>query len=129
MRRLIQTIALCLTASCASIVSGGPEQVQVSTTPPGAAVYFAGQHVGTSPCLVQVPRKKQDATLRFVLDGYHNETRKLQSDVNGWIVGNIVFGLIGCPLGLLIDFSTGSAWTVQDTVPTVTMRPKDGVEG
>lgn len=113
---------MALLSGCASIVDGGPEQVQVTSKPLGAkfTVYDkAGTPVEsrTTPACVTLKRdsgycKPADYTIKFEADGYNPDELKLRARMNGWYIGNIIFG---GPIGILIvDPATGAMWTLPD---------------
>ena len=100
---LFLAFAPLLLASCASIIASGPDAVQVSSDPEGARVSLDGQLVGVTPLMVMFPRSST-GMLRFELAGYDTRTLHVGKVVNGWLFGNVIFGL----LGVVIDIASNN---------------------
>ena len=123
--RLLRPLAvslpiLCL-AACASIVSDSKEVVTISSNPTAAQIAIADQsgvevYRGTTPASVTLDASAgyfdgQEYTITFSKDGYAPTTVKVDSRINGWYVGNIVFGgFIGW---LVVDPLTGAMWALD----------------
>jgi hypothetical protein len=118
-------IALGILSGCASIIDGGKtENVQITTTPSGANITVidnrSGQTVftGVSPTSVALNRsagyfKGVSYTIRISKEGFRDQSLQIQSSINGWYVGNIVFGgLIGW---LIVDPLTGAMYSLPDS--------------
>ena len=110
-----------LLASCASIVSKSNWPVTLSSNPVGAHVMVANKkgvniHSSTTPSTVTLPSdsgffRRAQYTLTFTKPGYPTRTALLQARMNGWYVGNVVFGgLIGV---LIVDPATGAMWKLD----------------
>jgi hypothetical protein len=123
--RLLHPLAVvivigCL-AACASIVSDSKGPVTISSSPTAANIIIADQsgveiHRGTTPTTITLDASAgyfdgQEYTITFSKDGYDPTTVKLDSTINGWYVGNIVFGgFIGW---LIVDPLTGAMWALD----------------
>jgi hypothetical protein len=123
--RLLRPLAvslpiLCL-AACASIVSDSKEVVTISSNPSAAQIAITDQsgvevYRGNTPASVTLDASAgyfdgQEYTIAFSKEGYAPTTIKVDSRINGWYVGNIVFGgLIGW---LIVDPLTGAMWTLN----------------
>ena len=134
-RPLAVSTAILSLAACASIVSDSKEVVTISSSPTAAQIAIADQsgvevYRGTTPATVTLDASAgyfdgQEYTISFSKDGYDPATVKVDSRINGWYVGNIVFGgFIGW---LVVDPLTGAMWaldsehvngTLADTVAT-----------
>ncbi len=103
---IVLLISICFLSSCASILSGTKQKVDVNTIPSGARVFVNGkdQQVIT-PATIKVPRKKE-VTYSFQKQGYEDGKVTEHGSFNPVVIGNIIFG--GIP-GALIDLGTG-AW-------------------
>jgi hypothetical protein len=115
---LLAALAASLLPSCASIVSSGPDLVPINSDPPGATIYVDGEAMDTTPAVVPLSRQKTKV-VELRLDGYHDQVVVVGKQVNGWVVGNIVFGGI---IGILVDVASGNASqfdTKPMTVPLV----------
>lgn len=122
MRRAIKTMAvatplcasLLVTSGCASLISGSHDDILVKTDPAGAdCTVFQGAtvrgHVNPTPGGITVPRSYDDILVRCEKDGYTAAEVSNTSGLNGWVFGNIIFGLIGGPIGAIVDTSTSNA--------------------
>lgn len=114
-------LALFSLAACASIVSDSKGVVTISSNPTAAEITIADQsgvevYRGTTPASVTLDASAgyfdgQEYTVTFAKAGYQPTMVKVDSRVNGWYVGNIVFGgLIGW---LIVDPLTGAMWTLN----------------
>lgn len=113
-----------LASGCASIVSGGPRTVTISSSPSGVPFVIknrAGNEVasGTTPSTQALPAKAgffkgETYAVTYKPQWASEQTRTLNSNLNGWYWGNIIFGGL---LGLLIvDPATGAMWTLPPNV-------------
>lgn len=121
--RLALASLLAPLASCASIVSHSSWPVNVTATPPDAEVEITNQagnvvHKAKAPFTVTLKSGAgffdgERYTLTATAPGYASTTSVLDTDVNGWYVGNIVFGgIIGF---LLVDPATGAMYKLPET--------------
>lgn len=107
--KLITTITLLLTTSCASIVAGSNSDVQVISNPPGLEFRTdTGLH-GVTPQLVSLPNGR---TVNFMweVNGTPGSTTS-KPHISGWIAGNILFGGI---LGIIVDVVNPQARVHKD---------------
>jgi hypothetical protein len=105
LRKIISLSAvLCLVAvstGCATIVAGGPDTAMVNSKPEGARVSLDGYPCGTTPCTVTFKRDCE-GILTFEHPGYRKHMVDIDKTLNGWFVGNILFGgLIGIGIDLV----------------------------
>jgi PEGA domain-containing protein len=101
----VALVAGLLASGCASVASPGPDMVPVSSHPDGATVSLDGIPVGRTPCTVAFQRAGE-GILRFERDGY--ETLVLDQDkvMNGWFVGNLLWGslmIVAVPVDLAMS--------------------------
>jgi hypothetical protein len=119
--RPVAAMTILSLAACASIVSGSKEVVTISSSPPAAQIAIADQsgvevYRGTTPATVTLDASAgyfdgQEYTITLSKEGYHLTTLKVDSRINGWYVGNIVFGgFIGW---LIVDPLTGAMWALD----------------
>jgi hypothetical protein len=115
------SLAILSLAACASIVSDSKEVVTISSSPIAAQIAIADQsgvevYRGTTPATVTLDASAgyfdgQEYTITFSKAGYDPTTVKVDSRINGWYVGNIVFGgFIGW---LVVDPLTGAMWALD----------------
>lgn len=114
-------LVLTLFSSCASIVSRSSWPLTVNTNPSGAKVEINDKkgitvYNGTSPMTVKLKSgagffAKQSYSIKLSLDGYGEKIIPVECNLNGWYLGNIVFGgLIGI---LIVDPSTGAMYRLD----------------
>lgn len=108
-------------SSCASIVSKSSYPVTINSTPSGATFVIKdgeGQPVssGTTPASVVLRSsagyfRPASYTVEYKRNG-QTQTVPLEARMNGWYLGNIVFGgLIGI---LIVDPATGAMWSLPE---------------
>ena len=116
-------IAAALTSGCASIVSDKSYPVSVNSTPTEArftirnesGVTVAG---GTTPQTVMLPSGAgffdgETYVVEFTKDGYVAHQATLDTSLDGWYFGNLIFGGL---LGLfVVDPATGAMWKLPTT--------------
>lgn len=134
--RLMTATALVVAtmlSGCASIISGGHDDIMVQTDPEGAdcTVYQGAKvlgHVNPTPGGIVVPRSYDDIMVRCIKEGYEGEATNT-SGLNGWVFGNVIFGLIGAPIGVIVDVSTSNAASYDSaTHVAMTAKPKPPAE-
>lgn len=120
--------ALAILSGCASIISDSQYPVSISSTPAGANFEVrnrAGQviHSGTTPGSVTLKSgagyfKGEVYTIAFRKEGFTAEQTTLNTSLDGWYWGNILFGgLIGM---LAVDPATGAMYKLpEDTAATL----------
>jgi PEGA domain. len=92
--------------NCATIIHGSRQNISISSNPSKAVVVIDNVDKGMTPVTVRLTRKDHH-TIQINLAGYLPYETKLTSKVDGWIVGNIVFGGL---IGLAIDAASGSMY-------------------
>jgi hypothetical protein len=108
-------------SGCATIVHGGPREISVASTPPGAQVSIYNRsntlvQTSTTPFVAKLSTKYgyfkgQQYRLVFEMPAYSTAEVKLDSSMSGWYLGNIVFGgLIGM---LIVDPLTGAMFNLS----------------
>ncbi|CAA9889623.1 conserved exported hypothetical protein [Candidatus Methylobacter favarea] len=110
-------------SGCASIVSQSNWPVAIKSTPEASAFTITNQkgekiHTGTTPATVNLPSGAgffdgETYTLHFTKDGFQEKTATLDTRLNGWYFGNLIFGgIIGI---LIIDPATGAMFKLPET--------------
>ena len=104
---------------CASIVSSSEWPVTIQSNPTGQSVVVKDEegvsiHNGTTPMTVTLSSHEgYFCGADYTIDCNGNST-PLNSRLNGWYAGNIIFGgLIGI---LIVDPLTGAMWRLPKTV-------------
>ncbi len=105
------SVSLLLLQACGSIVHGSRQDLSVQTVPGGVTARIGSQECVTPCILNDIPRNSKEIYLRkgngkekfYYLDN--------QREIN---VGSSIVGNICClEIGLLVDFLSGSAYTIR----------------
>lgn len=123
MRILFIAAAACALAGCASVTRGTTNQVQITTTPPGAAIRTSMNHTCVSPCTLTVGRKDEfDVTAS--MPGYRDASTPVRTRVAGsgaaGFAGNV---LLGGVIGMGVDAATGAALEHYPSPVAFVMEP------
>ncbi|MBF0269945.1 MAG: hypothetical protein HQL44_15275 [Alphaproteobacteria bacterium] len=107
--RLLPTLALGLALpGCASIVSDNNSGTYIETDPEKARCELHGQdftRVVETPNSVMLPSSAAPVTIACKANGYKNTTAVLDTKLDGWIFGNLLFGGI---IGVAVDAARGA---------------------
>ena len=94
---------------CATIFSGGKDEVDLSSEPSGAKVLVNGQNRGKTPLTLSL-KKGKEYQVEFVKEGFENKNLTLTYSLGaGWLILDILAGLIG----IIVDAATGN-WNSLD---------------
>jgi len=114
-------VAIYLFNSCASILSGSRQKIDVSSTPSGAKVYVNGKdQQRITPVTIKVPRKKS-VEYTFQKQGYEDGNVTEKGSVNPAVIGNLLLG--GIP-GILVDLGTGAWYKYNDSYVSCVLKPE-----
>ncbi len=122
MKIIIKTFFLAsvvLFTSCATIVSGSRQAVEITSEPTAAKVYINEIEIGDTPVQKNLKRN-QEYQLVLKLDGYKTYETKLKRKFNAWYVGNILFGGV---IGLIVDPITGAIYQLKPEEIDGTLKP------
>ncbi len=120
---LVLIVGFC---GCASIVSKSSYPVVLNSTPDGASITVTDKD-GTQIYKGRTPTTLTLASgtgyfsgavynISFEKDGYESRQVTLQKELDGWYLGNILFGgLIGI---LIVDPLTGAMWKLPKNLTT-----------
>lgn len=117
---LALTLAVSMTG-CASIFSGGSKKVTFNSNPPGAQVRVVnekGQQVAAlvTPGVARLDRgagffSGANYVANIEKSGYQPQKVSINPTLNGWYIGNLVFGGI---IGLfIVDPATGAMFNLS----------------
>lgn len=107
-----------LFSSCATMIHGKDQKVDVQSVPTGAQVYVNGTEVGETPLVLMLPRKR-DYLVNVALDGYHTETARLKRT----LAGTAIFYLLpGGVLSFGIDAMNGAQYKLPESV-SLSLKP------
>ncbi len=125
MKRIFKTVSFIAIAfiltGCASIVSSSSWPLTVKTNPVGANLQITNRHGisvfnGQTPATILLKSgsgffTSESYTLKLTVDGYVEKTIPVNCTLNGWYLGNIIFGgLIGI---LIVDPATGAMYKLE----------------
>lgn len=125
-KMLILLLVVASLSSCASIVSKSSYPVQFTSNPSESNIIIVNDmdvevFSGKTPTIVELSSKKgffsgAEYNVTISKDGYSDKTFVLKSTLDGWYIGNILFGgLIGA---LIVDPATGAMWALPATTST-----------
>ncbi|MDB2462488.1 PEGA domain-containing protein [Algibacter sp.] len=100
----ILLFSILLLSSCATIISGSRQNVEIASEPSSVKVYINEIEIGNTPIQKNLKRN-QEYSLVLKLDGYETYETKLEKKFNAWYIGNIAFGGL---IGIIIDPITGA---------------------
>ena len=115
------TLSAIIFSSCATIVSDSDYVVQVNSNPSDANFKVTNSsgivvHSGRTPASISLSAKKgyfSGAKYNIVFDkhGFANQTIPIHAEIDGWYIGNLLFGsFIGF---LIVDPLTGAMWKLD----------------
>ena len=125
MRSPTKTLALAglimISSSCATIVSKSKYPVSIDSTPKGADVTITNRRgdqifSGKTPTIVKLKSGAGFFTnakyaIKISKDGFTTKTVELRATLNGWYLGNLVFGgLVGL---LIVDPVSGAMYKLK----------------
>jgi hypothetical protein len=115
-------LVVYIAAGCASIVDGGPQTLAIKSNPSEAKLVVYDMRKGeailnaTTPYTATLNRGSgyfKPAKYKVVVDkqGYESKEYMIEGNVNGWYLGNLLFGgLIGF---LVVDPLTGAMYKLE----------------
>ena len=109
---------------CAAIIHGTKQKIPVNSSPSGAKVIVMGAHKASTPAVIELSRSESNIVLRFEKDGYEPVDVAITRSVDGWIVGNIIFGGI---IGLVVDFASGAAYKLTPNEVSVNLQKQEAL--
>ena len=121
---LILCLSLCF-AGCASIIHGNTELIGFTSEPPGAKLTVAGTTTVTPAHVLLARRGKHVAN--FSMPGYETTHVPLREGISlWWLFGNLGFGVIGAPVGWIVDGVNGSLGDLSPDNVHVDLVPLSG---
>jgi hypothetical protein len=120
----ILTLLVFVLSGCSSIISNSDYPVAINSSPDGAFFVIenrAGQkvHSGNTPSTVTLSSsagyfKGEAYTVTLKKEGYGAKVYTINSSIDGWYFGNLLFGgVIGM---LIVDPATGAMYNLPDRV-------------
>jgi hypothetical protein len=116
-------------AACATIVEGTDQTVTVITDPAGSTCTLSREGgtvavVNPTPGSVVLAKSSDNVAVLCTKDGHEDGAATLNSMFQGMTFGNILFGLIGGPIGVAIDAGSGAMHEYPSNV-TVILPPTE----
>jgi hypothetical protein len=114
-------VIIAIFSNCASIVSKSKWPLTINTSPSGAKIEITDKkgfvvYNGNAPTTMTLKSgagffAKQSYKIKLSLNGYDEKIFPVECKLNGWYIGNIVFGgLIGW---LIVDPATGAMYKLD----------------
>ena len=103
-------------SSCATIIHGPTQKVNLNSQPNGATITIDGKEMGKTPKTLVLRRmgrekgvksKKQQYDVKIALDSYYPYEITIKREMDGWFLGNLLFGGI---IGIIVDASSGAMY-------------------
>lgn len=101
-------IFILLFSGCASIISDDDSTTYIETTPDCAVCTLHGQDFKrqiTTPDSIHLPSEAAPVTISCQAEGYRTTSQVMDTKMDGWIFGNIIFGGI---IGAAVDAGRGA---------------------
>jgi hypothetical protein len=130
-------VVMFFVSSCASIVSSSKWPLTVNSDPVGAKIVITnkgGEEIfhGTTPATMKLKSgagyfAKETYSVKLQMDGFADKTVPVNCKLNGWFIGNLVFGgLVGI---LIVDPLTGAMYKLDTkTINTQLTKATASVE-
>lgn len=109
-------------SGCSTIISSKFQSVTFQSTPPGATVNINGLPIGLTPFTTLI-EKKNAQTLTINKVGYKTYTTSMETSIDPWFWGNIIFGVAGI-YGFTTDGFTGAMHEYAPSQFLVTIEPE-----
>ena len=115
---LILIATALFTSGCATIVTGRSQGLTVKTDPPGANCDLTrkGKSVGVvspTPGTAQLGNSASTLDVNCKKPGFLDASAKLSSSLQGWTLGNVIFGGI---VGIVVDAGSGAMHQYQSEI-------------
>lgn len=105
---------------CATIANGSNQNIFVNSEPDSATIFVNNVQYGITPSTIPIDRDKESVVVTIEKQGYETNECVLNSSMNGWVFGNLLFG--GIP-GFLIDMIGGSAYEFSPDDINIILEP------
>lgn len=121
LRKLLCTLILSCSfvlISCSTFINTTTQEIEIKTNPPNARIIIDGKKFGTTPQIVNIPRK--DHLVKIELAGFDTYETQITTKLSYWFWGNIFNGFIP---GMIVDMFTGSMYTLYPEKMDITLQP------
>ncbi len=116
--------ALMGVGGCASVVSDDESTTYIGTNPENARCELHGQdftRVVNTPASLHLPANSAPMTIACRAEGYFLTTEELDTEADGWILGNLLFGGI---IGIAIDAASGAGQKFPPQI-SIVLQPSE----
>jgi len=122
MKKILLTgaIVASIFSGCATITQDNTQGVTFASVPSGAKIYIDGQVKGVTPVTIQLDKGDAEK-VKFEKEGYSSVEKELETSVDGWFFGNIIFGGL---LGSSTDAVTGNMYEYTPNTYTIELKKK-----
>jgi hypothetical protein len=145
--------SVLLSPGCATLTRGDKQNIPVTSSPAGAAVFVNGVRKGLTPTIILLKRGDKEQTVRIECAGYnpveirvlreYSSSHMLADGILGLVVGTVVAGAwylendetapdlwlcIGTAMGtfILVDWATRAGYTLEPKDISVTLTKAGG---
>jgi hypothetical protein len=114
MNKTLAILMLLTTTACATIFSGGPDQINIHSNDPDAKILVNGNEIGKGSAVYSLP-KGQTAIITASEKGCDDRSEPTGQSINGVTFINLIFWPF-----YLVDAATGDIHKADPTNYTVT---------
>ncbi|MFT7517024.1 MAG: hypothetical protein ACI84O_000812 [Myxococcota bacterium] len=104
-------LLLASTTSCATVMTGHTDYIELRSNPSGAEFRTNRGGEGVTPGGILVD-EKEDLIITFSKEGYEDTVIAMPSHISKWVWGNLLFGGI---FGLIVDYASDGMETHEDS--------------
>ena len=105
----VSAVTILNLSACATIMHGTSQDVGISSSPTGAAVWVDNAQRGQTPLITKLSRK-DNHIVKIQMAGYQPFEATMTRSVSGWVWGNIAFGGL---IGLAVDAISGGIYKLS----------------
>ncbi len=108
------SFAIC--SGCATLVSDKTTFSQIDSSPSQAICVVEGENykqIITTPANIILPAKAAPLRISCDVDGYHTSVEQIDTKMDGWTLGNILFGGV---IGVVVDAATKSGHKYPENI-------------
>lgn len=120
---ILMTIGI-VTTGCASIISGGKQDIAITSSPSNAQVFINDKLVGRTPYHETFRRTSPAKRIEVDLEGYKAFNKAIKKKWNPFTLVNILT-VFGAPIGFTVDrFFTGAYYKFDPDKVHANLKPK-----
>lgn len=123
---VIMIVVTAALTGCASIIVGTSQDIFITSKPDGATIKINGEVQGKTPMTLKLHRGANQKIVHIERDGYKTHSTILDTYFRPRPMMNLML-LVLAPIGIIIDASTGVAYTYTPSVIDAELLPITGV--